>query len=77
MHGTMWNFVYHRVRCMELHISPGVSCMKSCDTVFKQQNACDFYIATMFLVGAFSLKEKSPTITVNSFFFRFQLTISL
>ena len=28
-----------------------------------------------FLVGAFSLKEKSPTLTVSSFFF--QLTISL
>ena len=31
-----------------------------------------------FLVGAFSLKEKSPTLTVSSFFcFFFQLTISL
>ena len=30
--------------------------------------------ATHFLVGAFSLKEKSSTITVGSFF---QLTISL
>ena len=29
----------------------------------------------VFLVGAFSLKEKSPTLTVSSFFF--QLTISL
>ena len=34
--------------------------------------------ATVFLVGAFSLKEKSPTLTVSSFFlFFFQLTISL
>ena len=36
----------------------------------------------LFLVGAFSLKEKSPTLTVSSFFFFFffcffQLTISL
>ena len=30
---------------------------------------------TLFLVGAFSLKEKSPTLTVSRFFF--QLTISL
>ena len=32
------------------------------------------YSSDCFLVGAFSLKEKSPTLTVSSFF---QLTISL
>ena len=32
-------------------------------------------LTLIFLVGAFSLKEKSPTLTVSSFFF--QLTISL
>ena len=37
------------------------------------------YCFVVFLVGAFSLKEKSPTLTVSSFFFLFffQLTISL
>ena len=29
-----------------------------------------------FLVGAFSLKEKSPTITVGTFFFFFSLTLN-
>ena len=35
------------------------------------------YSKGCFLVGAFSLKEKSPTLTVSSFFCFFQLTISL
>ena len=40
------------------------------------------YISTLFvffrsfLVGAFSLKEKSPTITVRSFFSAYNLTLN-
>ena len=47
---------------------------------FENQTSEYFFVAmgsNSFLVGAFSLKEKSPALTVSSFFLFFQLTISL
>ena len=64
----------------KISLSNSVDCGDKYNLVKKMQqglrNSQQILLFT-FLVGAFSLKEKSPTLTVSSFFCFFQLTISL